>query len=87
IIAAEIHLVRRFKPGFWASLEANYYTGGRQTIAGEKLVDLQRNSRFGGTVVVPFKGRHAVKLGYSAGVTTDFGTDFNQFLVSYQMLF
>ncbi|MCP4901262.1 MAG: transporter [bacterium] len=87
IIAAEIHLVRRFKPGFWASLEANYYTGGRQTIAGDKLVDLQRNSRFGGTVVVPFKGRHAVKFGYSAGVTTDFGTDFDQFLASYQVLF
>jgi len=87
IISAEVHLVKRITPGFWASLEVNYYTGGQQTIGGEGLVDLQRNSRIGGTIVMPFKGRHAVKFGCSAGVTTDFGTDFAQFLVSYQTLF
>jgi len=87
IISAEIHLVYRFRPGFWASLDANYFTGGRQTIAGDQLSDLQRNSRFGATVVVPFKGRNSIKIGYSNGVVTDFGTDFDQFLVSYQVLF
>jgi len=87
IIAAEVHLVRRFKPGFWASLELNYYTGGRQNIGGNQLADLQRNSRIGGTVVVPFKGRHAVKFGYSRGIVTEFGTDFHQLLVTYQVLF
>ncbi len=86
IYSAEIHLVKRFKPGFWASLDLNYFKGGRQTIEGERLADVQRNSRVGGTIVVPFHGRHAVKVGYSIGVVTDFGTDFNQFLVSYQVL-
>ncbi len=86
IFSAEIHLVKRFKPGFWASLDLNYFKGGRQTIGGERLADVQRNSRVGGTIVVPFHGRHAVKVGYSMGVVTDFGTDFNQFLVSYQVL-
>ena len=38
-------------------------------------------------MVVPFLGRHAIKAGYSRGVVTDFGTDFQQFLVSYQVLF
>jgi len=80
-------VVKRFKPGFWASLDLNYFKGGRQTIGGERLADVQRNSRVGGTIVVPFHGRHAVKVGYSTGVVTDFGTDFNQFLVSYQVLF
>ncbi len=28
IFAAEVHLVRRFRPGFWASLEANFFAGG-----------------------------------------------------------
>ena len=86
IFSAEIHLVKRFNPGFWASLDLNYFKGGRQTIGGERLADVQRNSRVGGTIVVPFHGRHAVKVGYSTGVVTDFGTDFNQFLVSYQVL-
>jgi len=86
IYAAEIHIVRRFKPGFWASLDANYFTGGRQTIDGKQLVDLQSNRRFGGTVVVPFAGRHAVKLGYSIGTRTRYGNDFKQFLMTYQVL-
>ena len=86
IFSAEIHLVKRFNPGFWASLDLNYFKGGRQSIGGERLAGVQRNSRFGGTIVVPFHGRQAVKVGYSIGVVTDFGTDFNQFLVSYQVL-
>ena len=87
IFEAQLHLVRRFKPGFWASLDLNYFKGGRQTIAGRELIDVQQNSRIGGTVVVPFKGRHAVKLGYATGFFTEFGTDFDQILVSYQRLF
>ncbi len=87
ILAFQVHLVRRFKPGFWASLDANYFYGGRQTIDGRQLIDVQRNARIGGTVVVPFKGRHAVKIGYAMGLFAEFGTDFDQFLMSYQMLF
>jgi hypothetical protein len=48
---------------------------------------VQRNSRIGGTVVVPFRKRHAVKIGYSRCVVTEFGTDFRHFIVSYQALF
>ena len=73
-------------PGFWASFDANFFYGGRQTIDGRELVDVQQNSRIGGTLVVPFKGRHAVKLGFATGIFTEFGTDFDQYLVSYQVL-
>jgi len=37
-------------------------------------------------LAVPFKGRHAVKLGFATGVYTEFGTNFDQYLVSYQVL-
>jgi hypothetical protein len=86
IVALQAHLVRRFRPGFWAALDVNYFTGGRQTIGGERLEDVQRNVRIGGTIVVPFRRRQAFKVGYSAGVITEFGTDFRQFLVTYQVL-
>jgi len=86
IVAGQFHLVRRFRPGFWASLDGTYFTGGRQTIAGRRLIDVQRNSRLGGTVSIPLKGRHLVKLGYAKGIFTEYGTDFDQFLVSYQVL-
>jgi hypothetical protein len=86
IVAAQLHLVRRFSPGFWASLDANYFEGGRQTIGGNVLGDVQQNARLGATLAVPIRGRHAIKIGYAAGMVTRFGTDFNQFLVSYQAL-
>ena len=60
--------------------------GGRQSIGEDRLVDVQRNSRIGGTLVVPFLGRHAIKVGYSRGVVTEFGTHFGQLRVCYQVL-
>jgi hypothetical protein len=87
ILATEFHLVGRFRPGFWVSLALNFYSGGRSTFDGRRLGDLQRNARIGGTVVVPFRGRHAVKVGYSTGIVTGSGGDYNMLLLSYQVLF
>jgi len=86
IFSGEVHLVKRFKPGLWVSIEANYFWGGRQEIGGTQLEDLQRNSKIGATVAVPIPRRHSFKFGYSIGAVTAFGTDFNQFLVTYTVL-
>jgi len=86
VFTGEVHLVRRFKPGFWASLDLNYYTGGRSTIGGVEVADLQRNSRLGGTVVVPIRRRHTVKVGYSTGVVTGSGGDYEMLLLSFTTL-
>ena len=86
VFTGEVHLVRRFKPGFWASLDLNYYTGGQSTIGGVEVADLQRNSRLGGTVVVPIRRRHAVKVGYSTGVVTESGGDYEMLLLSFTTL-
>ncbi|MCH5373741.1 MAG: transporter [Planctomycetes bacterium] len=87
IVGIELHLIRRFRPGFWASLDANYFTGGRQTIGGNRLRDVQRNSRLGFTAVVPVAAGHAIKFGFATGVLTEYGTDFDQYLLAYQVLF
>ena len=87
IFAGKAHLVKRFRPGFWVSLDFTYFTGGRQTIGGNRLADDQQNTKIGGTLVVPFRGRHAIKIGYVNGAHTEFGTDFDQFLVTYQVAF
>ncbi len=87
LFAAEAHLVKRIRPGLWASLEANYFSGGRQVIGGDPYSDVQRNSRIGGTVVFPFAGRHAIKIGFSRGWVTDYGNDFDQFIVSHNVAF
>lgn len=86
IVALQAHLVRRFKPGFWASLDVNYFTGGRQTIGGELQVAGQDNSRVGATIVVPFRRRHAIKVACLTSLRTELGSDADQLLVSYQVL-
>jgi hypothetical protein len=86
IFAFEGHLVHRIRPGLWASLDFNWFTGGQQTIGGEEREDLQQNARIGATLVVPFLGRHALKFGYSAAARTRYGSDSRQGLVVYQVL-
>jgi hypothetical protein len=86
IFSGQANLIKRIRPGLWASLDLTYFTGGRQTIGGDRLDDVQKNLKVGGTLVVPFRGRHAIKIGYANGVVTKKGADFNQFLVSYQVL-
>jgi hypothetical protein len=78
-----LHLVKRIQPGFWASLDANFYVGGRTVVDGTRRADLQRNSRVGVTLVFPVKGRHALRGSFSSGVATESGGDFNMFNLSY----
>jgi hypothetical protein len=87
VAAVQGHLIHRFRPGFWASLDVNYYEGGRSTVDGRRLNNVQRDSKIGATLVFPFASIHAIKLGYSNGSITDSNEKFNTFLVSYQQLF
>lgn len=83
ILSTEIHLVKRIRPGFWASLDANFYVGGRTSVGGGEQANLQRNSRIGATAVFPIKGRHAIRSSFSTGIVTETGGDFEMFTMSY----
>jgi hypothetical protein len=77
VLSAQVHLIKRFRPGFWAALDANFYAGGRTRVDGDRNRDLQRNSRFGGTLVYPIMPGHAVRLGMSIGTVTETGGDYD----------
>jgi hypothetical protein len=83
ILSGEIHLVKRIRPGFWASLDANFYGGGRTTVDAEERADLQRNSRIGATLLFPIERRHAFRFAYSVGIVTESGGDFQHISASY----
>lgn len=85
LFTLESNLIKRIRPGLWASLDVTYYRGGRQSLAGTELNNLQKNLKVGGTMVIPFLGRHAIKIGYANGVITRYGDDFNEVLLSYQV--
>ena len=86
ILSAELHLVKTMRRDFWVSLDLNYYTGGRTTVDQTQRADLQRNSRIGATVVIPFKRQHAIRIAYSTGLVTESGGDFENFSLSYMRL-
>lgn len=81
------HLVRRFTPGFWVSLDGNFYYGGRTRLDGQRRDDLQRDSKLGLTLVAPIARGHAVKASYSIGSVNDNNEDFYVFTLSYQHIF
>ena len=83
ILSTEFHLIKRIRPGFWASLDANFYIGGRTNVGDSEQANLQRNSRVGVTVAFPFRRRHAIRSSVSTGVVTESGGDFNMFTLSY----
>ncbi len=83
IISTEVHLIKRIRPGFWASLDANYYTGGETRVGAEFRDDLQRNSRAGFTLVFPIQGRHALRAAFSTGIATRSGGDFEMYSLSW----
>ena len=87
IKSLELHLVRRFSPGFWASLDVNGYRGGQSTVGGQRRNDLQRDSKLGATLVFPIARKHAIKLAYSIGSINDSDEDFALYQLSYQRLF
>ena len=87
IKSLELHLVHRFAPGFWASLDVNGYRGGQSTVGGQRRNDLQRDSKLGATLVFPIARKHAIKLAYSTGSINDSDEDFDLYQLSYQRLF
>ena len=83
ILSTEFHLVKRIRRGFWVSLDANFYVGGRTSVGENEQANLQRNSRVGATMVFPIKGKHALRGSFSTGAVTESGGDFEMLILSY----
>lgn len=83
VATGEFHLVKRVRPGFWFSLDLNYYYGGRTILDGVENADLQRNSRAGFTLTFPWKHKHAIRTSFSTGTVTSSGGDFDMFTFMY----
>jgi len=84
IFSTQFHFTRTFRRGLWAAFNANFYTGGRTTVGGTHNLDLQRNSRIGGTLAVPLARAHSLRIAYSRGAYTTIGADFHSLGVVYQ---
>jgi hypothetical protein len=84
IWSAQGNLIYGFANGVWASLDATYFTGGRNTIDGERGNDLQQNWRIGTTVAIPINAWHSIKFNASSGVSARTGNNFDLVGVAWQ---
>src|SRR5271170_1949085 len=83
--AFEGHLSYNFKPRFWASLDGNYWFGGKTSLDGvQNPLTRQSSSRIGGTVAIPFTSHQALKFAYSNGTYIRFGGNYQNVQVAWQ---
>jgi len=81
----EGHLSYNFKPRLWASLDGNYWFGGKTSLNGvENSLTQESNSRIGGTVAIPFTGHQALKFSYSDGTYIRYGGNYHNLQVAWQ---
>lgn len=86
ITSVQAHVYYGFRPGMWLSGNANYYYGGRTTIANVVNFDLQANARLGATFAYPVRRRHSLRFAASYGAVNRIGADFLQLGMSYTYL-
>jgi Putative MetA-pathway of phenol degradation len=75
LFAVQGHLTYLTRFGFWASLDATYYTGARTTVDGEQS-DSQENVRVGLTLAIPVNRYNSIKLYGSGGAMARIGGNF-----------
>jgi hypothetical protein len=85
IFAFEGHLSYDVRPRLWASLDGNFWVGGKSSLNGvENPGTLQRNSRIGGTVSVPVNKRQSVKFSYNRGAYIVYGGNYQNVSFGWQ---
>jgi hypothetical protein len=78
------HAIYNFNPRLWAALDGTFYMGGRTSLNGSLDNDLQRNSRWGGTLAYSISRKDSLKGYFSSGVSARTGTDFKIVGIGWQ---
>ncbi|MGB8888857.1 MAG: transporter [Candidatus Korobacteraceae bacterium] len=83
--ACEGHLSYSLKPRLWASLDGNFWFGGKTTVNGvQNPFTRQTNSRLGGTVAVPISKHQSLKFSYSDGTYIRYGGNYQNVSAAWQ---
>lgn len=85
IYSAQGHLIYSHRSGLWGALNYTYFSGGRITTDGVRSDDELGSSRVGMTLAVPLSLHHSLKFAASRGLATRTGTDFDMYLLVWQL--
>jgi Putative MetA-pathway of phenol degradation len=83
LYAVQAHVIYHTRRGWWAAVDATYYTGGRTTVDGERGEEPE-NLRVGATLAIPIDRHNSVKLYGSVGAITRVGGNFTTAGVAWQ---
>jgi hypothetical protein len=82
--AIESHLGYYVRPRLWASVDVNFWGGGRSALNGAEKQDTQRASRLGATMSVPILRRQSLKFSYSRGAYVSIGGNYQTVSAAWQ---
>lgn len=80
------HISYALPSQIWFAINGNYAVGGQSSVNGVKQDDYQRKWRLGGVVSYPFSWQHSVKFQYHTGVSTNIGSGYDIFIITYQFV-
>jgi hypothetical protein len=80
----EGHLAYYIRRALWASIDSNFWAGGRTTIDGRPRHDFAKNSRVGATLSLPLNRHQSVKFSFSRGAYISVGWDYTTVSAGWQ---
>jgi hypothetical protein len=87
IFAVQSHLIKRFKPGYWASFSVGFGSGGKSTIDGESMDDRRVNLLGAISLGVPLSLSQGTKIAYiRSEALEDVGSDVNSFVLGWSYM-
>lgn len=87
IFAIQSHLIKRFKPGYWASVSAGYGTGEEATIDGQSKDDKRVNFLGALSLGFPLTKKQGAKIVYiRSQAIGDIGSDVNSFVLGWSLM-
>jgi hypothetical protein len=86
IVALQGHVSYDFANGAWIALDGTWFSGGQTHVNGLAMPDRQDDVRLGVTLSLPMGDQQSLKFTYSTGLVTRRGSDFDTFIVGWQLV-
>ena len=87
-LAFQTHLIRQFKPGYWASISASYGLGGQSVVNRQPNADNRQDLQGAISFGVPLSKYQGMKLAYVRSETLrSIGTNLNVLILGWSVAF
>lgn len=87
-LAFQTHLIRQFKPGYWASISAAYGLGGQSIVNRQPNADHRKDLQGAFSFGFPISKYQGMKIAYVRSETLrDLGANLNVLIVGWSFLF